>query len=155
MKNGLSLLCLFAMLLSLTAAMTVGTAAMKPSTLPDEIAKYRTAVYTETKPTIDGKKDAAYDKATPFYVNFPYRATVWTLWDKGGLYFYAEMRTLTENADGTLKANNVTNIGFWISGVQYAFDSDRMDGCEFSGSTFWIEGLLRPGRACKEDGHAF
>ena len=54
MKKGLSLLCLFAMLLSLVTAMTVGTAAVAPSTLPDTVAKYRTAVYTETKPTIDG-----------------------------------------------------------------------------------------------------
>ena len=117
MKKGLSLLCLLAMLLSLTAAMTVGTAAQKPSTSPDVIAKYRTAVYTATKPTIDGKKDAAYEKATPFYVNTPNKATVWTLWNEDGLYFYAEMRSL--NKDGT---GNVTNIGFWISGVQYAFE---------------------------------
>ena len=114
MKKGLSLLCLLAMLLSLTTVMTVGTSAAKPSTSPDVIAKYRTAVYTDTKPNIDGIKDAAYEKATPFYVNQAYRATVWTLWNEDGLYFYAEMRSL--NKDGT---GNVTNIGFWISGVQY------------------------------------
>ncbi len=116
MKKGLSLLCLLAMLLSLTTAMTVGTAAVAPSNSPDVIAKYRTAVYTATKPTIDGIKDAAYEKATPFYVNASYRATVWTLWNEDGLYFYAEMRSLKK--DGTGK---VTNIGFYISGVQYTF----------------------------------
>ena len=116
MKKGLSLLCLLAMLLSLTTVMTVGTSAAAPSNSPDVIAKYRTAVYTANKPTIDGKKDAAYEKATPFYVNTAYRGTVWALWNENGLYFYAEMRSLAK--DGTGK---VTNIGFYISGVQYTF----------------------------------
>lgn len=132
MKKGLSLLCLLAMLLSLTAAMTVGTAAQKPSTLPEEIAKYRTAVYTETPPTIDGIKDAAYEKATPFYVNNAYRATVWTLWNADGLYFYAEMRITGKGKDGTKKENNISNIGFYISGVQYQFPYDENTNC-----TWW------------------
>lgn len=127
MKKGLSLLCLLAMLLSLVTAMTVGTAAVAPSTLPDTIAKYRTAVYTETKPTIDGKKDAAYEKATPFYVDTPNKATVWMLWNEKGLYFYAEMRSLNEDGTG-----NVTNIGFWISGVQYAYEYDAKEN-----SSWW------------------
>ena len=127
MKKGLSLLCLLAMLLLLTTVMTVGTAAVKPSTSPDVIAKYRTAVYTDTKPNIDGIKDAAYEKATPFYVNYAYRATVWTLWNEDGLYFYAEMRSLKK--DGTGK---VTNIGFYISGVQYTFAYDAE-----SNSSWW------------------
>lgn len=134
MKKGLSLLCLLAMLLSLTTAMTVGTAAMAPSTLPDTIASYRTATHTATKPTIDGIKDAAYEKATPFYVNQAYRATVWTLWNEDGLYFYAEMRSL--KGDGT---GNVTNIGFWISGVQYVESNSSSwkkndDGSQYKGN---------------------
>lgn len=131
MKKGLSLLCLFAMLLSLVTAMTVGTAAVAPSTLPDTVAKYRTAVYTETKPTIDGIKDAAYDKATPFYVHTATRATVWTLWNEEGLYFYAEMRKTSANADETDSKNNISNIGFYISGIQYMFAD---------GSTWWKTG---------------
>ncbi len=136
MKKGLSLLCLFAMLLSLTTAMTVWTAAVAPSNSPDVIAKYRTAVYTATKPTIDGKKDAAYEKATPFYVDTKYKATVWMLWNEKGLYFYAEMRSLNEDGTG-----NVTNIGFWISGVQYAHEYDtnsswwkNEDGSQYKGN---------------------
>ena len=122
------------MLLSLTTAMTVGTAAVAPSTLPDTIASYRTATHTSTKPTIDGIKDAAYEKATPFYVNNAYRATVWTLWNEDGLYFYAEMRSL--NKDGT---GNVTNIGFWISGVQYVESNSSSwkkndDGSQYKGN---------------------
>lgn len=134
MKKGLSLLCLLAMLLSLTTAMTVGTAAVKPSTSPDVIASYRTATHTATKPTIDGIKDAAYEKATPFYVNKEYRATVWTLWNEDGLYFYAEMRSLNQNGTG-----NVTNIGFWISGVQYVESNSSSwkkndDGSQYKGN---------------------
>ena len=122
------------MLLSLTTAMTVGTAAVAPSNSPDTIASYRTAVYTANKPTIDGIKDAAYEKATPFYVNKAYRATVWTLWNEDGLYFYAEMRSLDEK--GT---QNVTNIGFWISGVQYAESNSSSwkkndDGSQYKGN---------------------
>ena len=134
MKKGLSLLCLLAMLLSLVTAMTVGTAAVAPSTLPDTIAKYRTAVYTETKPTIDGKKDAAYEKATPFYVNKAFRAKVWTLWNADGLYFYAEARKVKEN-----ETAGITSLGFFISGIQYTFDgtgwwTNNKDGSEFRGN---------------------
>ncbi|MDY3863169.1 MAG: hypothetical protein SOZ51_03610, partial [Eubacteriales bacterium] len=132
MKKGLSLLCLLAMLLSLTTAMTVGTAAMAPSTLPDTIASYRTATHTATKPTIDGIKDAAYEKATPFYVNQAYRATVWALWNEDGLYFYAEMRITDKGKDGTKQENNISNIGFYISGVQYQFPYDEKSNC-----TWW------------------
>lgn len=120
------------MLLSLTTAMTAGTSAMAPSTLPDTIAGYRTAVYTANKPTIDGKKDAAYEKATPFYVNNAYRATVWTLWNEDGLYFYAEMRITDKGKDGTKQENNISNIGFYISGVQYQFPYDEKSNC-----TWW------------------
>lgn len=135
MKKGLSLLCLLAMLLSLTTAMTVGAAAMAPSTSPDVIAKYRTAVYTDTKPNIDGIKDAAYDKATPFYVNYSFRAKVWTLWNSDGLYFYAEARKVKENETG-----GITSLGFFISGIQYTFTdstswwTNEEDKSEFRGN---------------------
>ena len=115
------------MLLSLTTAMTVGTAAVAPSNSPDTIAKYRTAVYTATKPTIDGIKDAAYDKVTPFNVNNATRATVRTLWNEEGLYFYVEVRALDENGN--------SNIGFYISGVQYTFAYNAG-----SNSSWWVNG---------------
>ena len=121
------------MLLSLTTVMTVGTSAVAPSNSPDTIASYRTAVYTANKPTIDGKKDAAYEKATPFYVNTAYRGTVWALWNEDGLYFYAEMRSLAKDGTG-----NITNIGFWISGVQYAESNSSWkkndDGSQYKGN---------------------
>lgn len=115
------------MLLSLTTVMTVGTSAAAPSNSPDVIAKYRTAVYTATKPTIDGIKDAAYDKVTPFNVNNATRATVRTLWNEEGLYFYVEVRAL--NKDGS------SNIGFYISGVQYTFAYNAE-----SNSSWWANG---------------
>ena len=113
------------MLLSLTTAMTVGTAAVAPSNSPDTIAKYRTAVYTATKPTIDGIKDAAYDKVTPFNVNNATRATVRTLWNEEGLYFYVEVRALDKNGN--------SSIGFYISGVQYTFAYNAG-----SNSSWWV-----------------
>lgn len=87
MKKTLSVLCLFAMLLSLAAVMTVGTSAKTVDN-----SKYY-GVYATTAPAIDGKIDKIWDDAIkmPFgNAEYGYIKVMWDgTTDEGTLYLLA------------------------------------------------------------------
>ncbi len=92
MKKGLSLLCLFAMLLSLATAMTVGTAA-QPS--PDGTA-LRFAAEATTAPVIDGEIDDIWKTTVAMPFETPSYGYIKALWEKKALYLMAELHDCTE-----------------------------------------------------------
>lgn len=123
MKKTLSVLCLFAMLLSLAAVMTVSTSAVDTS-------DGKTASYTETAPTIDGVKDESYNSAKDINVNSAARGVLKILWNEQGLYIFAEVK------------NNFTSIDFYISGIAYTMNTATSwwkysDGSEYVGNYFF------------------
>ena len=86
MKRAISVLCLFAMLLSLATVMSVSTSAVDTS-------NGKTASYTETAPAIDGVKDESYDSAKDINVNSAARCVLKILWNEQGLYIFAEVKS--------------------------------------------------------------
>ena len=123
MKRAISVLCLFAMLLSLAAVMTVSTSAVDTS-------DGKTASYTETAPAIDGVKDESYASAKDINVNSAARCVLKILWNEQGLYIFAEVKS------------NFTSIDFYISGIAYTMDTatswwKNKDGSEYVGNYFF------------------
>lgn len=123
MKRAISVLCLFAMLLSLATVMTVSTSAVDTS-------DGKTASYTETAPDIDGVKDESYASAKDINVNSAARCVLKILWNEQGLYIFAEVKS------------NFTSIDFYISGIAYTMDTatswwKNKDGSEYVGNYFF------------------
>lgn len=107
MKKTLSVLCLFAMLLSLAAVMTVGTSAVYAD-------DGRTATYVVEAPTIDGEMDDAYKhaKVNKMSTRGDYRV----LWDDTGIYMFV-------NLIQTSSANDKLYVEVFVSGVAYTMDT--------------------------------
>ena len=122
MKKAISVLCLFAMLLSLATVMTVSTSAVYES-------NGKNASYTETAPTIDGVKDESYDSATGINVNSAARGVLKILWNEQGLYIFAEVKS------------NFTCIDFYISGIAYTMNTAttwwKTDGVDYAGNYYF------------------
>ena len=113
MKKGLSLLCLLAMLLSLTTVMTVGTAAQKS---PDGNA-LRFAAKATTEPVIDGEIDDIWKTTVAMPFETPSYGYIKALWLQKTLYLMAEVHNCTEISFLTsTRFYNDTSAGAWTWG---------------------------------------
>ncbi len=113
MKKGLSLLCLLAMLLSLTTVMTVGTAAQKS---PDGTA-LRFAAKATTEPVIDGEIDDIWKTTVAMPFETPSYGYIKALWLQKTLYLMAEVHDCTEISFLTAtRFYNSTEAGTWTWG---------------------------------------
>ena len=121
MKKAISVLCLFAMLLSLATVMSVGTSAKTVDN-----SKYYGA-YTATAPTIDGEIDKIWDNtiAMPFgnsengYIKVMWNGTT----TKGTLYLLAVVNGC-EEVDFIISTRfyNNTDKGTWSWGGNYGLN---------------------------------
>ena len=121
MKRAISVLCLFAMLLSLAAVMTVSTSAKTVDN-----SKYYGA-YTATAPTIDGEIDKIWDNtiAMPFgNAGYGYIKVMWDgTTTKGTLYLLAVVNGC-EEVDFIISTRfyNNTDKGTWSWGGNYGLN---------------------------------
>ena len=120
MKKAISVLCLFAMLLSLAAVMSV-----QPSAKTVNNSKYY-GVYTATAPTIDGEIDKIWNDtiAMPFgnsgngYIKVMWNGTT----EKGTLYLLAVVNGC-EEVDFIISTRFYSNTGApWSWGGNYGFN---------------------------------
>ena len=121
MKKAISVLCLFAMLLSLATVMSVGTSAKTVDN-----SKYYGA-YTATAPTIDGEIDKIWDNtiAMPFgNAGYGYIKVMWDgTTTKGTLYLLAVVNGC-EEVDFIISTRfyNNTDKGTWSWGGNYGLN---------------------------------
>ncbi len=117
MKKGLSLLCLLAMLLSLTTVMTVGASAQKS---PDGNA-LRFAAKATTEPVIDGEIDDIWKTTVAMPFETPSYGYIKALWLQKTLYLMAEVHNCTEISFLTsTRFYNDKSEGAWSWGGNYA-----------------------------------
>ena len=123
MKKAISVLCLFAMLLSLATVMSVGTSAKTVDN-----SKYYGA-YTATAPTIDGEIDKIWDNtiAMPFgNAGYGYIKVMWDgTTTKGTLYLLAVVNGC-EEVDFIISTRFYGNTGAaWNWGGNFGFNINK------------------------------
>ena len=123
MKKAISVLCLFAMLLSLATVMSVGTSAKTVDN-----SKYYGA-YTATAPTIDGEIDKIWDNtiAMPFRnAEYGYIKVMWNgTTTKGTLYLLAVVNGC-EEVDFIISTRFYGNTGAaWNWGGNFGFNINK------------------------------
>lgn len=135
MKKALSVLCLFAMLLSLATVMTVGTSAKTVDN-----SKYY-GVYATTAPTIDGEIDKIWDDtiAMPFgNAEYGYIKVMWDgTTDEGTLYLLAVVNGC-EEVDFVVSARFYDNTAAaWTWGGNFDIHVDKTGGYNKSNRKAW------------------
>lgn len=122
MKRAISVLCLFAMLLSLAAVMSVSTSAVSSG-------DGRTATYTRETPIVDAEMDKAYLHAQEFKMDA--RGTYRVLWDETGLYLFVNIKTKGGNSDTFL------GVEVFVSGLAYAMNTATQFWANYAGDYYF------------------
>ena len=122
MKRAISVLCLFAMLLSLATVMTVSTSAVSSG-------DGRTATYTPEAPIVDAEMDKAYLHAQEFKMDA--RGTYRVLWDETGLYLFVNIKNKTGGSDTFL------GVEVFVSGLAYAMNSATQFWANYAGDYYF------------------
>ena len=122
MKRAISVLCLFAMLLSLATVMTVSTSAVSSG-------DGRNATYTPETPTVDAEMDKAYLHTPEFKIGS--RGTYRVLWNETGLYLFVNIKNKTGDADTFL------GVEVFVSGLTYAMDTATQFWANYAGDYYF------------------
>ena len=122
MKRAISVLCLFAMLLSLAAVMTVSTSAVSSG-------DGRTATYTPEAPIVDAEMDKTYLHAQEFKMET--RGTYRVLWDETGLYLFVNIKNKSGSSDTFL------GVEVFVSGLAYAMKTATQFWANYAGDYYF------------------
>lgn len=122
MKRAISVLCLFAMLLSLAAVMTVSTSAVSSG-------DGRNATYTPEAPIVDAEMDKSYLHTQEFEIGS--RGTYRVLWNETGLYLFVNIKTKGGNADTFL------GVEVFVSGLAYAMNTATQFWANYAGDYYF------------------